>query len=101
MGIPYLFVVAPSKHDVYPEFMPDRLNRVRDDSRLDQLMAYIEAFFPAPPVDILDLRPTLAEARKSGVRLFHKTDTHWNDRGAWAAYRKAIIASRPRPGARH
>jgi hypothetical protein len=97
MGIPYLFVVAPSKHDVYPEFMPDKLTRVREEGRLDQLMAYLKRC--GSQVEIVDLRPALAEARKPGVRVYHKTDTHWNDRGAWAAYQAVMRAARAKvPG---
>ena len=70
--------------------MPDRLVRVREESRLDQLLAYLKK--NNSPVDVLDLRPALAEARKSSVRLYHKTDTHWNDRGAWAAYQAIMQA---------
>jgi len=85
LGIKYLFVVAPSKHDIYPEYMPDRLTRVREESRFDQLLAYMKQH--GSKVDIVDLRPTLLEAKKStNLRLFQKTDTHWNDHGAWAAY---------------
>jgi alginate O-acetyltransferase complex protein AlgJ len=84
LGVKYLFVVAPSKHDIYPEYMPDRFTRVHEEARLDQLLAYMKQC--GSKVDILDLRPALIEAKKSGIRLFHKTDTHWNDHGAWAAY---------------
>lgn len=87
--IAYLFVVAPSKYDVYPEYMPDALTRVGDESRLDQLLKYLHHV--GSPVRVLDLRGPLREAKQSGgVRLFQKTDTHWNDRGAWIAYRAML-----------
>lgn len=89
-GIPYIVVVAPSKYDIYPEYMPDNLTRVRDECRLDQLLVYLRERHS--PVRILDLRGPLLEAKQSGVRLFQKTDTHWNDRGAWVAYRAIMEA---------
>src|SRR5579859_956759 len=99
LGIKYLFVVAPSKHDIYPEYMPDRLTRVREESRFDQLLAYMKQ--RGSKVDILDLRPSLIEAKKSGTRLFHKTDPHWNDRGAWTAYLAIIGRAKSQvPGVR-
>ena len=83
-GIPYLFVFTPSKHDIYPEYMPDRIPRFSTDSRVDQLIRYLKE--EKSPVEILDLRGPLLKARKKGIRLFCKTDTHWNDRGAWVGY---------------
>ncbi|OIQ76721.1 hypothetical protein GALL_415930 [mine drainage metagenome] len=85
-GIKYLFVVAPDKHSIYPEFMPDYLNQVRSDSCLDQLLAYLKA---NSNIQILDLRPALW-AEKASVRLYHKTDTHWNERGAFVAYQQIM-----------
>jgi len=92
IGIPYLFVVAPSKYDIYPEYMPDNLTRVRSECRLDQLLAYLRE--KHSPVQVLDLRGPLMEAKKQGVRLFQKTDTHWNERGAWVAYQAIMDAVR-------
>ena len=89
-GIRYLFVLAPSKYDIYPEYMPESLNQVRRESRLDQLLAYLRQ--KQSPVNVLDLRPALLEAKKNGVRLYQKTDTHWNDRGAWVAYQAIVEA---------
>jgi len=40
---------------------------------------------------IVDLRPAL-KAEKAKVRVFFKTDTHWNDRGAFVAYREIMRA---------
>jgi hypothetical protein len=42
-------------------------------------------------VNVVDLRPALLEARRR-ERVYHKTDTHWNARGAHAAY-EAILNS--------
>jgi hypothetical protein len=42
-------------------------------------------------VRVLDLRPALVAA-KSQERLYHRTDTHWNDRGAFVGYRQIVEA---------
>ena len=89
--IPYLFVVAPSKYDIYPEYMPDNLTRVRDECRFDQLLSYLSEKHSSVPV--LDLRKPLLEAKKV-TRVFQKTDTHWNDRGAWIADQAILEAVR-------
>ena len=80
-GIPYLFVLAPDKHAVYPEFLPDTV-RVLNASRMDQLAARLREH---PSLDVLNLRPVLW-ARKVTERVYHRTDTHWNGRGALVAW---------------
>jgi alginate O-acetyltransferase complex protein AlgJ len=86
-GIAYLFVIAPDKHQIYPEYMPATIRRALP-SRTDQLIAHLAAHSTVP---VLDLRPALLQ-RKPIERLYHRTDTHWNDRGAYVAY-TAIMSS--------
>jgi len=85
-GIRYLVVVAPDKETIYPEFMPPALRPVRSESRLDQLFADLRL---RSQVEVVDLRPALMRAKASG-RVYHKTDTHWNDAGALVASREII-----------
>ena len=80
-GIRYLFVIAPDKPMIYPEFTADSLVPLRSDSRMDQLIEYMKR---RSSVDILDLRPALLAA-KGPELLYHRYDTHWNDRGALVA----------------
>jgi len=98
-GIAYLVVFAPSKHSIYPEEMPDVYTRLAQPSRLPQLVDYLKENHS--PVQILDLTQPLLEAKRDGTRLYQKTDTHWNDRGAWVGY-QAIMAAvgKQVPGAR-
>jgi hypothetical protein len=76
-GIPYLFVIAPSKESIYPEYMPHWIRRgaVR---RLDQLLAYLATH---SDFEIVDPRPLLQSAKRDGP-VYRKTDSHWNERGA-------------------
>ncbi|HEX8136050.1 MAG TPA: hypothetical protein VF544_00525 [Pyrinomonadaceae bacterium] len=85
-GIRYLFTVAPDKHSIYPEYMPPGIVRLGQQSRLDQLIAYLRQH---SDIEILDLRPALFEA-KTRHRIYHLTDTHWNDYGAFVAYQSII-----------
>jgi alginate O-acetyltransferase complex protein AlgJ len=87
-GAVYLFVVAPDKETIYGEYMPDVLSQVAPESRLDQLVAYLRTH---SQVRLVDLRGVLLAA-KGEERLYHKTDTHWNDRGAFRAYRAVVSA---------
>jgi alginate O-acetyltransferase complex protein AlgJ len=88
-GIPCLFVIPPNKETVYPEYLPDEVSPIRPPSRLDQLVEHVRETHS--PIHLLDLRSALLAAKKSG-RLYFKTDTHWNDLGAYVAYR-AIMDS--------
>jgi hypothetical protein len=85
-GIEYLLVLVPNKHRVYAQYMPGRVTRVAVSSQLDQLVARLEQTQSVP---FLDLRPVL-EAAAQDARVYHKTDTHWNDLGAYAAYRAIL-----------
>lgn len=101
-GIRFLVVVAPNKETIYPEFMPATLNRVGAVTRLDQLLVHIRE---RSTVQILDLRPVLVDAKATGI-IYLRTDTHWNDRGAYLASREVArrlgspfprLASLPEP----
>lgn len=95
-GIEYLFVLAPNKHLIYPEKLPASMNRVREDSRAEQLVKYLEANTDVP---VLDLRPAMFEAKQQ-LRPYHRTDTHWNAWGAYAGYRALMQRLNERlPGA--
>jgi alginate O-acetyltransferase complex protein AlgJ len=83
----YLFVISPDKHVVYPEFMPETIRR-RPISRIDQLVSHLRAH---STVRVLDLRPALLAA-KARERIYHRTDTHWNDRGAFVGYQQIVDA---------
>jgi hypothetical protein len=79
-GIKYLFVIAPNKESVCPEYLPGWL-KPSSATKLDQFMGYMRVH---STVEILDLRPALAEARQYGP-VYYKTDSHWNLMGAFAA----------------
>jgi hypothetical protein len=83
-GAHYLFFVAPNQQTIYPEHLPSTITRVGQVSRLDQLLAYLAQH---SAVRAVDLRPALL-ADKARERVYHRTDTHWNDRGAFVAYQE-------------
>lgn len=85
-GIRYLFVVAPDKQMIYPELMPPTLHRMRPEYQVDHVVAYMRRH---SDVDILDLRQAVFDARDEEL-LYHRYDTHWNDRGGLVAYRAIL-----------
>ena len=91
-GIEYVFVLAPDKHAVYPELLPASVRRVGAETRTDALVRYLGDHSTVP---VLDLRQAL-NAAKSRERTYHRTDTHWNDRGAFAASQALLRLLAPR-----
>jgi hypothetical protein len=81
-GIAYLVVLVPDKHEVYGEYMPASLPRTSEIRPLGQLADHLAEHSNIP---FLDLREALAQ-EKGKRRIYHQTDTHWNDAGAYAAY---------------
>jgi hypothetical protein len=96
-GIAYVFVLAPDKHQVYGEELPAVAAPRGEETRTDSLVRYLRDHSTVP---VLDLRPALIAA-KAGERLYHRTDTHWNDRGAYVAYAAIVralgVAGEPAP----
>lgn len=93
-GIKYLFVIAPNKESVYPEYLPGWL-KPSSATKLDQFMGYMRVH---STVEVLDLRPALEKALQHGP-VYYKTDSHWNLLGAFAACETIISkASNQIPG---
>jgi alginate O-acetyltransferase complex protein AlgJ len=86
-NIKFLFVLAPSKCTMYPQFIPTEYNALNKTSRADQLCDYLKAH---STVNFIDLRIALNSNRKQAEEhkqlLYFKTDSHWNDLGACLAY---------------
>jgi hypothetical protein len=87
-GIAYGFTILPDKGSIYPEMFPQTARRVSRLSRIDQVMTAI-----ADTGAAIDVRQALLDEKRHG-RLFQKTDTHWNQRGAYVGYRVIIDALR-------
>jgi alginate O-acetyltransferase complex protein AlgJ len=87
-GIPFFVVIGPDKHTIYPEFLPKHLSK-KGITPGDQIIARPMGF------GILDLRPILlAQKKEASLPLYYKTDSHWNEYGAYLAYR-SIMARLP------
>lgn len=82
----FVFLAAPDKDTIYPEYLPDGALRP-NPTRLDVLA---EA---APAAGINFLTPV--EALKNGKarrHVYHPVDAHWTQYGAYLAYRDVIAA---------
>jgi alginate O-acetyltransferase complex protein AlgJ len=87
-GIAYVFTVVPDKHVIYPEKFSDSVRQMEPTSRMDQVLNALSDTGVA-----VDIRPALFSA-KMRERLYQRTDTHWNERGAYAAYLQILQAVR-------
>jgi len=87
-GVILLVVIPPDKSTIYPQYMPGAIPVVGQKSRLDQFIEYMKL---NGNTDILDLRSALLTASRSRD-IYHKTDTHWNDVGAYYAYEQIMNA---------
>jgi hypothetical protein len=87
-GIKYLFVLAPDKQSIYPEYLPAWLTKTGRPDKADQLFAYMRAH---STVELLDLRPALLAAKKTAP-VYLMTDTHWNELGAFLGCQSVVSA---------
>lgn len=81
----FYLVIAPTKYTVYPEFLPDHVDKINRITITDQVKEVLNSL----EINVLDLRDTLINAKNDGL-LYYKTDNHWNQLGAFIAS-KAII----------
>ena len=87
-NITLVVVIAPNKATIYPDKLPNQIQKFSPQSELDQLVNYMQQ--NGPPV-LVDLRPALREARQK-QDVYYKTDTHWNSYGAFVAYTEIMKA---------
>lgn len=76
----FIFFAAPNKNTIYPENMPYNYIPSDNESNLERLTAKLsgENFY-------FDMKSALL-GLESPTALYHKTDTHWNNFGAYAAH---------------
>lgn len=60
-GIDFYILSIPNKASVYPEYMPDTIERKDTTSRTDLLMKYLEE---NTDLNVVDAKPTLVKAKK-------------------------------------
>jgi alginate O-acetyltransferase complex protein AlgJ len=85
-GSDYLLVVAPEKSTMYPDFMPANIPRLGQQKRLDQLVGFLAE---NSNLQVIDPREALVEARAQRPT-YYRTDSHWNDWGAFIVYQQIL-----------
>jgi alginate O-acetyltransferase complex protein AlgJ len=92
-GVPIVQILAPDKHTVYADKLPDWLGP-SDGARYTALLATLRTRLTPAPVDLLALFRA-ARAADPDAALYHMTDTHWNERGAALAINAALAGLAP------
>ena len=85
-GIVFVLFIAPNKERVYPEFMPGFYGDIKDDTALTQVIDYLHENTDVTIVYPYDSLMTAKQENQDRL-LYHKTDTHWNDLGAYIGTR--------------
>jgi hypothetical protein len=83
MDISYYTCVAPCKLSIYPKFYYS--GELTGNSKFEDLRIFLEQ----NDWNLIDLKSKILE-KKDSLRLYHKTDTHWNDDGAYLGYLKLM-----------
>lgn len=88
--IPFYFFIAPNKHTIYNEHLPNYANKIIKQKRnFDLVRGYLKENTKVREVNI---RADLLEYKQKLPKLYYKTDTHWNGFGGFVAYLRVISA---------
>lgn len=89
MDIDFYAVGLPNKEAVYEQFMPDTIARVNTQTRADQIAEYL---WSHSDVTYIYPKQELMEKGKE-KQLYYKTDTHWNQKGAFIGFQQFYEAA--------
>ncbi len=84
-GAKYMLLVAPNKENIYSEYMPERMQKMRvsDFSVSDQGAQYLNEH----QINVLNLKSVLLSSKPLyPYNLYYKKDTHWNAIGGYIGF---------------
>lgn len=90
-GAKLIVLIVPNKQTIYADKIPAELGPLAPVNRLTQL--YEENARSGPPV-LMDLRPLLTQGRQTRD-VYTRTDTHWNNYGAYLSYQAILQRLKP------
>ena len=83
LGCELIYVIVPNPIAIYPETAPARWERsTADTTRTEQFCAAAEA----AGATVIELTDILNAHRDDEYKIYHKTDSHWTDYGAYWGY---------------
>lgn len=89
-GTEFVVFIAPSKERIYSEYMPDYLGEPAEMCMVSQIMDYLHVHTNIRLVYPYEELVAYKEAHPQQL-LYYRTDTHWNDLGAYVGT-KALLA---------
>jgi alginate O-acetyltransferase complex protein AlgJ len=81
LAVPYLFLVSPDSHAIYPEKLPEGI-AVSEHRPIHQLMSHLDT---VPGARVVYFGDDLVRAKSRGEVCF-PVDSHWSEFGAFIAY---------------
>jgi len=81
-NIKLVLIVGPDKPSVYSEYLPDEIG----PSPVKYSSFFLERLRGVPNLVVYDPTDDLLSAKRAEGLLYWKTDTHWNEKGAFLAY---------------
>lgn len=75
-------IIGPNKSSIYPEFLPQTL--VPSVNKYSSY--YLNSLIKIPNLTVYDPTIDLLQAKEKEGLLYWKTDTHWNNKGAFIAF---------------
>ena len=87
-GMEFVLMLMPNKEHIYREYMPDGIEEVHEEKKIDLVVDYIRE---NSDIKVVYPKEELLKAKEK-YDVYYKYDTHWNDMGAYEGY-KALMAS--------
>ena len=81
-NIQVAFFMGPNKESIYPEFLPESLV----PSKTKYSSFFLNKLKTVPNLIVYDPTTDLTKAKEREGLLYWKTNTHWNNKGAFIAY---------------
>ena len=81
-NIKIFLMIGPSKSSIYPNYLPDYLV----PSKKKYIDFFLDNLKSIPNLTIYNPTNDMLKAKNSEGILYYRTDTHWNDKGAFLAY---------------
>lgn len=81
-GIGYFVSIAPNSHTIYREMLPEWASKSKVSPNVQYLLSK-----STNDMTLADLSSSIKKYKSSSHEpLYYKTDTHWNEFGAWYGY---------------
>ncbi len=87
-GIEFVVFLAPNKERMYSEYMPKEYGAPAEKYRYKQLYEYLRDNTDIKVINSMDA--LMAAKEKTQIPIWYKTDTHWNDVGAYVGSRELL-----------